>query len=88
MKKLVALALTVIMVLSCVVALADDSTFDRFQPYTKVDLNVLKEAGYTSSVDEYCFTAEFYPTDNILSYKVNDDTYTITLDIKAVYSAG
>ena len=91
MKRLIALVLGMLMLVSCMCAIAEDSTFAKFQPYTQVDLGVLEKAGFTSSFDNYKFTAEFYPPTNTISGKDSfsgDDTLSITLDIKAVYSAG
>ena len=67
------------------------SDLDRFQPYTKVDLSVFDAAGWDCAIDEWEFTAEVTPTKQIAEVggeSSYDDTYTISMDLKIVYSAG
>ena len=87
MKRVAALILAMILILMCVPAFAED-VFDRFQPYTDVDLSAFKSAGYTSSYDEFNFTAELYPANSSITFEGTYDTYTIKFDLKLIYSAG
>ena len=93
-KRLVALVLCLVMVLGCTVARAED-VFSKFQPCTTVDLSVFKDAGYTSSYDEYAFTAELYPRTSKISqevaHRISDSTKTtctVNFDLKLVYVGG
>ncbi len=92
MKKFVSLMLLVVMFVSGISAIAETSDIERFQNYTDVDLSVFINKGYSCDYDDFEFAAEIYPVNNKIVYEgTNDegtnDTYTIKLDIKVVYSA-
>ncbi len=86
------MVLVLAMVLGCTAALAEEDVFARFQPYTNVDLSVFKNAGYTSYYDQFKFSAELYPSSDTIEGTVGssyyDETYTISVDLKLIYSAG
>ena len=88
-RKSVALSLAG-MILMCASATAYASELERFQPFTDVDLSVFDDAGWTCSVDEWEFTAEVDPVKAITEVEgsLYSDTYTITMDLKIVYSSG
>lgn len=86
MKKLTALVMLLVMALCCCTAQADE-TMQKFQPYTKVKMDVLEKFGFTTkSYDDFAFTAELQPSTDTISYADSYDTYTIQMDIKVVYS--
>ena len=86
MKKLTALIMLLVMALCCCTAQADE-TMQKFQPYTDVKIDVLEKYGFTTkNYDDFAFTAEFRPSIYTISHADDYDTYTIQMDIKAVYS--
>ena len=86
MKKLTALVMLLVMALCCCTAQAD-GTMKKFQPYTDMKMDVLEKYGFTTkSYDDFAFTAELQPSIDTISYADSYDTYTIQMDIKAVYS--
>ncbi len=87
MKKIVLMLLALAITLACVPGLADISDIMRFQPYTNVNLEVFTKAGYYCYYDDFKFMAEIAPSGRI-SDKDEYDTYTISADIKMLYSAG
>lgn len=91
MKKLTALVMLLVMALCCCTAQADE-TMQKFQPYTRMKLDVLEKYGFTTvAYDDFTFTAEFRPAMNTINCASNseyDDKYTIEMVIKADYSGG
>ena len=93
MKRLFSMFLAILLVF-LIIGTASASTLESFQPFTQVDLGVFKSAGWKTSVDEWKFTAEIYPTVSKLEWKdvgtssYSKTSYTISMDLKIVYSAG
>lgn len=87
MKKLVTITLCIAVLLTSMSALAETADIKRFAPYTNVDLNVFIDKGYSCYYDDFEFMAEISPVNNTITYGT-DDTYTIKMDIKVIYSAG
>lgn len=88
MKKFVTLMLLVVMCVSGISAMAETSDIRRFKSYTDVDVQLFFIKGYSCYYDDFEFMAEISPVKNKIVHKVEDDTYTIKLDIKVLYSAG
>ena len=88
MKKLVSLVLLAAMLLTCSLAMADTGDIARFADYTDVDLNVFISKGYSCDYDDFEFSAEISPQNSEIKYEKDDDAYTITMDIKVLYSSG
>lgn len=94
MKKIASLILAVALVLCSMSAFAD-ANMQKFQPYTSVDISSLESDGFTCVYDDMHFMAEFHPKTSKISWKIVDpnlssftDEYSITFDIKVIYSAG
>lgn len=89
MKKLTALVMLLVMALCCCTAQADE-TMQKFQPYTTVKMDVLEKYGFTTSnYDDFAFTAELSPENHTISHTEDslfEDTFSITMDLKVVYS--
>ena len=88
MKKLVSLVLLAAMLLTCSFAMAATNDIARFADYTDVDLNVFISKGYSCYYDDFEFSAELSPQNSEIKYEKDDDAYTITMDIKVLYSSG
>ena len=93
MKKIVSLLLAMVLVMTSAAALADMSDLDRFAPYTSVDMEVFKKAGWECSFDNFKFNAEIYPKTPSIDMVVNqgksrETSYQIRMDLKVIYSAG
>lgn len=103
MKKIISLLLAMALVMTSAAALADMSDLDRFAPYTSVDMEVFKKAGWECSFDNFEFNAEIYPKTRTIEFLANRDgnkildagnysyvatTYKIKMDLKVIYSAG
>lgn len=95
MKKIVSLLLAMVLVMTSAAALADMSDLDRFAPYTSVDMEVFKKAGWECSFDNFKFNAEIYPKTQTIEFAADDGskisvatTYQIRMDLKVIYSAG
>lgn len=91
MKKFISLVLCIAILLTSMSALADTSDIKRFAPYTDVDLNVFINKGYSCYYDDFEFMAEISPANKEIKYATTGftaTTYTITMDIKVIYSAG
>lgn len=90
MKKLLSLCLAMLLLLAAVPALADN--YDYIQPYSTVDLNVFKDAGYKLTYVEMEFVAELTNPKEITatiassSKYLPDDTYTIKMDLRMVWN--
>lgn len=87
MKKLLSLCLAMLLLLAAVPALADD--YDYIQPYSTVDLNVFKDAGYTLTYVEMEYVAELTSPKEIkatIDAIWNDDVYTIKMDLRMVWN--
>ena len=88
MKKIVSLLLAMVLVMTSAAALADMSDLDRFAPYTSVDMEVFKKAGWECSFDNFMFNAEIYPKTQTIEFVADKTTYQIRMDLKVIYSAG
>lgn len=88
MKRIVSLLLMVAMLMTGLTAMAETSDIKRFQDYTDVNLDVFISKGYSCYYNDFEFSAELSPASGAIQYKGEDDTYSITMDIKVLYSAG
>lgn len=90
MKKLLSLCLAMLLLLTAVPALADD--YDYIQPYSTIDLNVFKNAGYKLTYVEMEYVAELTNPKEIQatvssgSKYLDDDVYTIKMDLRMVWN--
>lgn len=88
MKKFITAILCLAILLTSTSAFAATADIKRFAPYTSVDLNVFIDKGYSCYYDDFEFMAELSPANSAIQYEYKDTTYTITMDIKVLYSAG
>lgn len=88
MKRIVNLVLLIAMLLVGTSAMADTSDIKRFAEYTDIDLDVFINNGYSCYYDDFEFSAEIAPANNVINYNQGSDDYSIEIDIKVLYSAG
>ncbi|MFR2457879.1 MAG: hypothetical protein ACLTAO_01760 [Christensenellales bacterium] len=87
MKRIVNLVLLIAMLLVGTSAMADTSDIKHFAEHTDIDLDVFINNGYSCYYDDFEFSAEIAPANNVIEYHGYDD-YSIKMDIKVLYSAG
>lgn len=85
-KILLSLCLTMVLAAAAMPALADDTDYQYFAPYSAIDVNIFKEAGFTCGFDNMQFAAELDAPETI-SYSDSGTSYTISFDLRMLWNS-
>lgn len=90
MKKintLLALCLALVLMAAAMPAVADDTDYQHFAPYSAIDVNIFKEAGFSCYFDNMEFVAELDAPATIEYKDSSSNSYTISFDLRMQWNS-